>query len=155
MKSVCLQLLRSTRLAGLATRLLGQKVLVDVGQDTTLSDGDVTEQLVQLLVVADSELQVTGDDTGLLVVASGVTSQLEDFGSQVLEDGSEVDGSTGTNTLSVVAFPQKTVDTSDGEGETSLGRTALRRLSAGSLTTLSSGRHGYDGICVFEKVGEV
>jgi hypothetical protein len=95
--------------------------LVDVGQNTTLGDGDVSEKLVQLLVVADGELQVTGDDTGLLVVTSGVTSQLEDFGSQVLEDSSEVDGSTGTDTLSVVALAKKTVDTTDGECETGFG----------------------------------
>jgi hypothetical protein len=79
--------------------------------------------------LTDSELQVTGDDTGLLVVASGVTGQLEDLGSQVLEDGSEVDGSTGTDTLSVVALPQQTVDTSDGESETGLGRTAVKEES--------------------------
>jgi hypothetical protein len=95
--------------------------LVDVGENTTLGDGDVSEELVQLLVVADGELQVTGDDTGLLVVTSGVTGQLEDFGSQVLEDGSEVDGSTGTDTLGVVALAEKTVDTTDGECETGLG----------------------------------
>lgn len=41
---------------------------------------------------------MTGDDTGLLVVTGGVSGQLEDFSSEVLEDGSEVDGSTGTNT---------------------------------------------------------
>ena len=96
--------------------------LVNVGQDTTLGDGDVTEQLVQLLIVADGELQMTGDDTGLLVVASGVASQLKDFGREVLEDGSEVNRSTGTNTLGVVALAQKTVDTANGESETSLGR---------------------------------
>ena len=71
-----------------------KRTLVDVGQNTTLGDGDVSEKLVQLLIVADGELKVTGDDTGLLVVTSGVTSQLEDFGSQVLKNGSEVDGST-------------------------------------------------------------
>lgn len=94
---------------------------MDVGEDTTLGDGDLAEQLVQLLIVADGELEVTGDDTGLLVVTSGVTGQLEDFSSQVLEDSGEVDGSTGTDTLSVVALPQETVDTANGEGETSLG----------------------------------
>lgn len=41
---------------------------------------------------------MTGDDTGLLVVTGGVSGQLEDFSSEVLEDGSEVDRSTGTNT---------------------------------------------------------
>jgi len=71
-----------------------KRTLVNVGENTTLGDGDVSKELVQLLIVADGELQVTGDDTGLLVVTSGVTSQLEDFGSQVLKDGSEVDGST-------------------------------------------------------------
>jgi hypothetical protein len=67
---------------------------VNVGENTTLGDGDVSEKLVQLLVVADGELKVTGDDTGLLVVTSGVASQLEDFGSEVLKNGSEVNGST-------------------------------------------------------------
>lgn len=44
-----------------------------------------------LLVVPDGELQVTGHDTLLLVVASRVTSELEDLSCKVLEDGSEVD----------------------------------------------------------------
>jgi hypothetical protein len=68
--------------------------LVNVGQDTTLGDCDVSEKLVQFLIVADGQLEMTGDDTGLLVVTGGVTSQLEDFSSEVLKDGSEVDGST-------------------------------------------------------------
>ena len=38
--------------ASLASGLLGEKVLVDVGEDTTLSDGDVSEKLVQFLVIA-------------------------------------------------------------------------------------------------------
>lgn len=67
---------------------------MDVGEDTTLGDGDVSEQLVQLLIVADGKLQVTGDDTGLLVVTGSVTRQLEDFGSEVLKDSGEVDRGT-------------------------------------------------------------
>src|SRR5690606_23622608 len=89
-----------------------------------LGDGDVAEQLVQLLIVADGELEVTGDDTGLLVVAGGVAGQLEDFRRQVLQDGREVDGSAGTDTLSVVALAEQTVNTTDGERETGLGGTA-------------------------------
>jgi len=136
-----LQLLGSTALAGLAAGLLRQEVLVDVGQNTTLGNGDVAEQLVQFLIVADSELQVTGDDTGLLVVTGSVTGQLKNFGRKVLENSSQVDGSTGTDTLSVVALPEQTVDTSDGERETGLGRTALAGLAAGSLSSLASRRH--------------
>lgn len=102
----------------------GKRTLVNVGEDTTLGDGDVAEKLVQLLIVADGKLEMTGNDTGLLVVAGSVTGQLEDFSSKVLEDGGEVDGSTGTDTLGVVALAEKTVDTTDREGETGLGRTA-------------------------------
>lgn len=100
-----------------------KRTLVNVGEDTTLGDRDVTKELVQLLVVADGELEMTRDDTSLLVVAGGVAGQLEDFGSQVLKDSSEVDGGTGTDTLSVVALAEQTVDTADGKGETGLGRT--------------------------------
>lgn len=54
--------------------------LVNVGEDATLGDGDVTQKFVQLLVVSDGELEMTRDDTSLLVVASGVSGQLEDLG---------------------------------------------------------------------------
>ena len=54
--------------------------LVDVGEDTALGDCDVAEELVQFFVVADGELEMTWDDTGLLVVAGGIASQLEDLG---------------------------------------------------------------------------
>ena len=59
---------------------------MDVGQDTTLRDGDVAEQLVQLLIVANGELEMTRDNAGLLVVARGVASQLKDLSRQVLKD---------------------------------------------------------------------
>lgn len=67
--------------------LCGQELGVDLRQDTTLGDGDTAEQLVEFLVVSDGELQVSGDDSGLLVVSGGVTGQFEDFGRQVFEDG--------------------------------------------------------------------
>ena len=67
---------------------------MDVGENTTLGDGDVAEELVQFLVVADGELEMTGDDTRLLVVAGSVTGQLENLSSEVLKDGSEVDRGT-------------------------------------------------------------
>ena len=94
---------------------------MNVGEDTTLGDGNVSEKLVQLLIVPDGELEMAGDDTGLLVVAGSVTGQLENLGSEVLKDGSEVDGSTSTDTLGVVALAEETVDTTDGESETGLG----------------------------------
>ena len=38
------------------------------------------EKLVELLVVADGQLEVPRDDAGLLVVPGGVSSQLEHLG---------------------------------------------------------------------------
>ena len=55
-------------LLGGLVRLLGQEDSLDVGEDSTLGDGDSGKQLVQLLVVPDGELEMTGDDPGLLVV---------------------------------------------------------------------------------------
>ena len=94
---------------------------MNVGENTTLGDGDVSEKFVQLLVIADGELKMAGDDTGLLIVTGSVTGQLEDLGGEVLKDGGEVDGSTSTDTLSVVALAEQTVNTTDGESETGLG----------------------------------
>ncbi len=59
---------------------------MNVWQDTTLRDCDVAQKLVQLLIVTNGELEMTWDDTCLLIVTSGVTSQLKDFGCEVLED---------------------------------------------------------------------
>lgn len=67
---------------------------MDVWQDTTLCNCDVSEELVQFLIVADGELEMTRDDTGLLVVAGSVASQFENFCRKVLKDGSEVNGCT-------------------------------------------------------------
>ena len=102
-------------LLGFAAGLLGEQDSLDVGQDTSLGDGHSGEQFVELLVVADGQLQVTGDDPRLLVVAGSVAGQLEHLSSQVLHDGSQVDGGASSDSLGVVALPQHTVDTSDGE----------------------------------------
>jgi len=72
----------------------GKLTLVNVGQDTTLRDCDVSEKLVQFLIVADGELEMARNDTGLFVVAGSITSQFENFGRKVFKDSCEVDGGT-------------------------------------------------------------
>ena len=105
--------------------LLGQKDGLDVGQDTSLCDGDTGQKFVQFLVVADSQLKVTGDDSRLLVVTGGVACQFEYLSSQVFQNGCQVDWGSGSNALGVVAFPQEPVDSSHGELETSTRRAGL------------------------------
>ena len=93
---------------------------MDVGENTTLGNGHVAEELVELLIVADGELDVTWSDTGTVVVTGGVASELEDLSGEVLKDSSEVHWSTSTNTGSVAALTEVTVDTANWELETGL-----------------------------------
>ena len=137
-KYIFLKYLGSTSLLGLG----GQQACVDVGQDTTLGNGDMAQQLVQFLVVADGQLQMAGDDTRLLVVAGSVAGQFEDFGGQVLEHGGQVDGGTGTDALGVVATAQQAVDTANGELKTGLGGTGLRLGASSGFASRFASRHG-------------
>lgn len=95
--------------------------LVNVGEDTALGNGNMAQELVQLLVVANSELEMTGDDTCLLVVPGSVASKLEYLSSKVLENCGEVDGRASTDTLGVISLTEETVNTADREGQASLG----------------------------------
>lgn len=79
----------------------GQHTLVNVRQDTTLSNGDVAKEFVQLLVIADSKLEMTRNYTSLLVVSGGVTSQLEDFSGEVLQNSGKVDRGTYVKSILV------------------------------------------------------
>lgn len=74
--------------------LLGEEHRVDVGEDTSRGNGDSAKELAELLVIADGELDVAGDDAVLLVVTSSVASKLKDLSSKVLKDSSEVNGGT-------------------------------------------------------------
>ena len=85
-----------------------------------MGDGDTSEKLVELLIVADSELDVSWDDAGLLVVAGSVTSKLKNLGGQVLKDGSQVDWGTGTDTGGELALLEVAADTANWELKTSL-----------------------------------
>ena len=104
---------------------LGEEHSLDVGEYTTLGNGDTGEELVQLFVIADGELEVTGDDSGLLVVTGSVASKFKNLSCEVLHDCGQVDWGTSTYTLGIVALAEKTVDTSNGELESSPGATGL------------------------------
>ena len=106
--------------------------------NTTLGDDNTTKELVQLLIVADGELQVARNDTKIidasmitcakeagpmyaplfLVITCSIARKLKNLSSQVFEDRGKVDGSTSPDTLSIVAALEHTVDTTDGELKT-------------------------------------
>jgi len=102
--------------------LLWEKDSVDVWENTTGSDGRAAEKLVELLVVTDSELDVTWHNAAALVVAGGVTGEFKNFGAQVLKDSGHVDWGTTSDTFAESTLLQVTSDTSDWELKSGLCR---------------------------------
>ena len=99
---------------------------MNVWQDTTTGNGDRAQELGKLLVVSDGELNVSWNDSALLVVSGGVSGQLENLGGEVLKDGGEVHWGTSANTGSVAAGAEVAVDTAHRELETGLCRAGGR-----------------------------
>ena len=122
----------------------GEESNVDVGENTTAGDGGAAEKTVELLIVADGELDVAGHNPGLLVVLGGVAGELEDLSGEVLKDGGEVHGGTGTDALSVAALLHETGNSANGELESSLG---CARNGASSLLSFASSSFA-SGHCV-------
>ena len=94
---------------------------MDVWEYASTSDGHGTEELVELFVIADSKLNVAGNDASLFVVASSIAGELEDFSGEVLENRRKVDWGTSTNTGGVFAFLEIAADTANWKLESSLG----------------------------------
>ena len=104
--------------------LSGEKGHVDVGEHSTGCDGGAAEKSSELFVVADSKLDVTGHNSGLLVVLGGVTGELENLSCEVFENGGKVHGGTSSNSLGVSALLEVTSDSSDGELESGFSGSA-------------------------------
>ncbi|PFX18835.1 Histone H2B 5 [Stylophora pistillata] len=81
---------------------LGKKNSLDVGENSSLSNGDPTKELVQLFVISDGELKMPWDNSCLLVISCSVTSKLKDLSGQVLENRCHVNRSARTDSLRVV-----------------------------------------------------
>ena len=119
---------------------LGEEDGLDVGQDTSLGDGDSAEKFVQFFVVSDGELEMAGDDTGLLVVTGGVSGQLEYLSGKVLQNGGEVHRRTDFDDVRVLSPAQISVHTDHGELESRSLRLGLSS-SLGLQGFFTSSRH--------------
>merc|ERR1719461_1538748 len=120
--------------------LLADERLVDVGDDSTASDGGL-DQSVQLLVSPDGELEMSGGDSLHLQVLTGVAGQLEDLSSEVFQDGGAVDSSGGSDSAAAEGPGlEVTVDPSHRELESSSGAPRNRLLLGlpGIFTSFSS-----------------
>lgn len=129
----------SDELALLSLVGLVDEVFVDVRNDTTSRDRRLDEG-VELFVSTDGQLQVPRGDALHLEILARVARQLQDLGRQVLKDGRRVHGGRGSDALRMVdRVLEETVDTTNGELKTRLGRPRLRGLLArGGLASLAA-----------------
>ena len=98
---------------------------MNVGQDTTRGNGDSSQKSVEFFVVLDGKGNVARHDTRLLVVTGGVSGKLQNLGTKVLENGSKVDGGTGSHAGGVLSLTEVTSDTTDRKLQASLGGCSL------------------------------
>lgn len=119
---------------------LRQQDSLDIWQHSALGDSNTTQKFIQLLVVADSELQMAWDDPGLLVVSRGVSSQLQDLGRQILQHRGQIDRRPGAYAFCIVPFAKQSVHTADRKLQASSGRTRLC-LRPGLSSGFPSSRH--------------
>ena len=114
---------------------------MDVRENSSLGHGNLAEELVQLLVVADGELEMSWDDPGSFVVLGGVASQLEELGGEVLENRGHVDGGSGSEPLGVPALTEVPGDSADRELKTGSGAPGLIALGTLDFLTASFAYH--------------
>lgn len=69
-------------------------------QDTTECDC-CSDQGIQLFITTDGQLEMSRCDTLDLQILGSVACELEHFGSQVLEDGGDIDGGCETRVSSL------------------------------------------------------
>ena len=100
-----------------------------VGEHTTRGDCDLAQQLAQLLVIANSQLNVTGHNPGLLVVPGCIASQLQDLSREVLQDCCQVDWGTSSDPGGVLALLQVSCNTSDRKLQGTMGFSRRPELS--------------------------
>ena len=88
---------------------LGEEDGMNTGEYSTRREGRGAQDLVQLLVVADGQLQMARCDRLLLVLFRGIPSEFDDLTGEILEDGSHEDTCTPTNLGGVATLPEHAV----------------------------------------------
>ena len=61
---------------------------MDVGEDTTCGDSACGGELAELLIVADSKLDMTRHNRLLFVLSAGITGQVKDLIGEVFKNSS-------------------------------------------------------------------
>ena len=94
---------------------------MDVREDTSLRNSHSCKELVKLLIVPNSQLEMSGYYSGLLVVPGSVAGQLENLSCQVLHNCCQVDRGPSTNAISKLSIPQMPMNSTNRELESRPG----------------------------------
>ena len=84
--------------------LFGKEDSLNVRKNSSLGDGDSAEKFVQLLVVFNGQLEMSGVNSSFFVIPGSVSSQLKNLSAQIFKNGCEINGGTSSDTVSVVAL---------------------------------------------------
>ena len=115
----------------LGTFLATEESTLDVRENSAVSNRGLCQHLGELVVVANSQLEVARSNRLLLEFSGSVSSQLEDLVGEVLEDGSGEDASTHADLISVATLLEVAVGATDRENEVAARRVGLGLSSRG------------------------
>jgi len=133
-----------TNFSFLSSNLLGQQSLVNVRQNTTISNSHMSQQFAQFFIVPHSKLKVPWYNPCLLVIPCSITSQFQNLNTQkltlminkhifkfkitfgdktylsaeVFKNGGEVNRGTRSNTLRITTCFEEASNAANGELET-------------------------------------
>ena len=111
--------------SGRSFAFLGPEEVADVARsDTTVGDHGRAHQLVELLVIADGELQVSGRDGLLLVLIGALSRQIKDLHREVLQGCGHEDTASDAHRLSVASLPDHPGAAANWEDEAGLAGVA-------------------------------
>jgi hypothetical protein len=104
-----------SRLLFLLALAWAQQDFVDVRHDTSGSNGDVSKELVQFFIVPDRQHDVTRRNSRFLVITCRIPCKLQNFHSQVLQNCGKEHWCASTNTISISALTEETMQTTHRE----------------------------------------
>ena len=90
--------------------------------DTRLSNDRVAEQLVELVIFLQTQINVSWDDSALLVLLHDHHRDFQNLSDQVLQNGGKVDRGPNTDSLAVSALFEHSCKSAYWEAETGLRR---------------------------------
>ena len=118
---------------------------MNVGKNSSRSNGYSSKKFVQLLVILYCKGNVSGYNTALLVVTSSISCKFENFSTKIFENSSKVDWCSSSDTSSILSLTEVSTDTTDREL-----KSCLCRRSGGFLLTAAS--FSFSCRCEFDEV---